>query len=273
MRKTFFLVAAIAGLAASGMIALMLSGEIGDAMVRAACSGEVFTDRCRNSVRANGHLWAARGNLERAQQWYAYAAERDDPVAMFHLAWTYEELGRSDIERIKTEEFKHLAQYHPEADVRSLPKIQELLAADPAYREKIAQAKRWYEISSAMNFAPSMNNLGQLYIETALGENDIRTSHRWHMEAALAGNPIGRINAAMDISERSKTPVDREKSFELLYWDPASTDTRDLLNPTYRRTRSKFLDSRGVDYSTFWRAKILEMSQDGKEVVLPPKST
>ncbi len=58
---------------------------------------------CLVRYRALGHVWSSYGLTSRAQHWYEQGAEAGDPIAMFHLAWTYQEAYRNELNSLAGE--------------------------------------------------------------------------------------------------------------------------------------------------------------------------
>lgn len=64
--------------------------------IRRDCPLSDPSEACLTRMRATGHVWSRRSDLEHAKYWYGCAAEHGNPVAMFHLAWIHEELALRD---------------------------------------------------------------------------------------------------------------------------------------------------------------------------------
>jgi TPR repeat protein len=141
-------------------------------------------------MRAVGHVWSRKGNLAKAELWYARAAEHGDAASMFHLAWIYEQAGQADylaaIRTISDQARTDALMEGPDAARKLLPQDNFIRAAD------------WYRKSDDNGFAPAMNKLGELYLACMGVRQDASAAHHWHLASARAGNPVAAINTALD---------------------------------------------------------------------------
>ncbi len=166
-------------------------------------------EACQTRMRAVGHLQSKRGNLERAKYWYGRAAEQGNPIAMFHLAWVHEELALGGGEIMPGQEA----------------------------RSNLELAMAWYQRSADRGFAPSMNNIGQMYQSGRAGRQDDDSAFGWHLVAAQAGNPVGRMNVALSYASGLGVARDPLEGARWTIWTPAADRAADLLEPTLARTR------------------------------------
>lgn len=167
--------------------------------LEADCPAPPFDDVCLNRMRAAGHIFSKNGELNKAKHWYSIAAENNDEVAMFNLAWVY----------------------------------QELAIASPD-NEGMEQAMEWYRKSAEKGFAPAMNNLGQLYLS---GTNqDAIEALKWHMVAAKAGNPAGTWNVMIAYRAGHGVAEDETEAKKWELWDPKNVNPKDIISPIIERT-------------------------------------
>ena len=209
-----------------GGLTLRVAGpSIAESLFHLNCGDDTDTsESCRNRIRAIGHLYADRKRMDDAYFWYALGAQRDDPKAMFHLAWLYEQRAHEEtLARIR-----HLA----EVAAGAARRIDEPLSNDNA-----EQAKRWYKTSAEMGFAPSMNNLGQIYFAGLGGRQDFRRSFEWSLAAAEAGNPVASLNVAHAYASGRGVDADPRKAAKWRAWTAPDTHLPDLDEPTLSRTR------------------------------------
>jgi len=158
---------------------------------------------CLARMRSAGHSWSRKPDLEKAAAWYARAAKAGDAQAMFHLAWTHEEMARDP------------------------------LRAKPNAKAAVA----WYRKSAEAGFPPSMNNLGVLVARGAEGRADHAAAFRWYLAAAQAGNPIGRMNVTFAYLSGRGVPHDPAEVSKWATWKTQSGVTDDLKDPVLPRTR------------------------------------
>jgi len=249
MRKIIILVVSIIILASSIYVALpwMLEKKI-----EMECVLSKPSEACVVRMRAMGHMWSRRDNLPRARIWYGRAAEHGDAAAMFHLAWVYEQMILYDFRKslwrwVKSED-SNLS--------REIESIEERLNVkySDSRESYIALAEYWYRLSADKGFAPSMNNLGQLYATSPLGRRDQEAAFRWHMAAAQAGNPVGAMNISVAYMYGDGVTPNVMEAKKWAMWTPTSGLAADLTEPTFERT--KFFGSVvPADARAFYRAK------------------
>jgi len=178
-------------------------------MVSRDCPPTDPNEACLTRMRAAGHVWSRSGDLTRAQYWYGRAAELGSAAAMFHLAWVHEELALGNGED----------------------------TAPAGAGSDLELAMAWYQRSADRGFAPSMNNLGQMYQNGRLGHQDHDAAFGWHLAAARAGNPVGRLNVAISILTGQGAAVDPFEAAQWITWMPNPERAADILEPTLGRTR------------------------------------
>jgi TPR repeat protein len=219
---------------------------------------------CLPRYRAAGHFWSKLGVMTRARHWYARGAEAHDPIAMFHLGWTHEQEGWSDVARAGRE-WKAASALHDfmlgvmaeftsaswtiggwrlwkqalqlyvklhawsEAELAALRTHFAKLA-----RIEFASAGEWYRRSAALEFAPAMNNLGLLYLDGRGVERDQEQAHRWILAAARAGNPVGAMNVVVLASGAGQKNPDEVGAWSTI--SPSKANAADLAEPTFERT-------------------------------------
>lgn len=214
------------------------------------CSEPQASASCQVRMRALGHLWSRRGNLDDAEKWYLRAAEAGDAASMFHLGWAYQQEAVADMRRGQTQgtaalaalanpealkklaqriEDQHKAGVHP--DIRALIGFPDSATAGIA--EHAVLAAVWYRMAAERGFAPAMNNLGELYRHGLIGE-DQAAARDWFVAAARAGNPLGYWNAWIAYSsgpERDPAELAKWSS-----WTAPPGIAADLAEPTFGRT-------------------------------------
>lgn len=206
LKKTLGVVAVLCVAAATVHLATPAVLEF---MTGRECEPSDASEACLTRMRETGHVLSRRGDLRRAQYWYGRAAEHGNPDAMFHLAWVHEELA-----------FRNGA-----------------ATAGFQAGSDLELARIWYERSARHGFAPSMNNLGQMF-QTGRGPyEDYDTAFGWHLAAARAGNPVGRLNVAISILTGKGAAVDPFEASKWTTWLPRAERADDLLEPTLGRTR------------------------------------
>ena len=193
------------------------------------CSGaSAASEACMDRMRAMGHVWSYKGDLARAQFWYAKSANAGDPKAMFHLAWVYEEMAHQDF----AAEIQRAAQSAGSGATESPTAIDMTAAEHP----NIAQAVDWYRKSAGKGFAPAMNNLGELYREGLGEQQNFAEAFRWHMLAAKAGNPVAAWNVSLAYSSGQGVAANIRSASEWSLWSAKAGPTADLDQPTLERT-------------------------------------
>ena len=188
--------------------------------INLTCRQSVVSASCQARMRAVGHLFAARGNLDQALLWYAGGAETGDRIAMFDAGWVERELAAAEIRR----------------------RFQQAQAGDgmlytPVHFGPHAEnSAEWYRRSADLDFAPAINNLGEMYRDELGVDEDPGKSFDYHMRAAKAGNPVARINLARDYREGIGTRIDLSEAKRWWRPDLSRTDPADLAEPTLART-------------------------------------
>lgn len=191
------------------------------------CSQPEPSDLCLARMRSMGHLWSQVDEMDKAKTWYRRAADHGDAVAMFHLAWVYQEFASKD----------HAAYLERLAALRS----QEFRdpAALAAARERPDEinselAEGWYRKSAEKGFAPAMNNLGQMLLNGP--HRNIDAAFEWHMDAAKAGNPVGSWNVPIAYMAGHGVVGDPVEALKWSTWTPRPDRREDLFEPTLQRT-------------------------------------
>ncbi|MCA9469628.1 MAG: sel1 repeat family protein [Nitrospira sp.] len=198
------------------------------------CSLEEPTDSCIVKIRSLGHLASEKGDSKEAQYWYQIGANQGDPLAMFHLAWVYEERIYPNF----FQNFKKLAKedkFNP-FFFRQLNKKK---------FSEIRAAEFWYTKSAKLGFAPSMNNLGALKLYFPVnpdipeedGVEKAEKAFSWIKESAKAGNPVGQMNLAYAYLTGEGLPQNLAEAEKWMTWIPSSSQNVDLEVPTLKRTR------------------------------------
>jgi hypothetical protein len=187
------------------------------------CTEPGPSETCLTRMRAMGHVWSRKGDMEKARFWYAQPAERGDPIAMFHLAWTYDQAIADDSD----------TEYDQVAALRGDPKP-DLPAAD---KVNLDLAKKWYEKSAGLGFAPALNNLGEIYRYGVGGRSDQPRGFQLLMKAARTGNPVARWNVSLSYMSGMGVKVDKAEAAEWRTWTRSAEIMPDLDEPTFSRTK------------------------------------
>jgi len=212
MIRAFIMVSvALIATAGAGLYA-MSSPTIMERFVEWAC--ETPTERCLVRMRALGHTWWRHENAERAEHWYRKSADGGDPPAMFHLAWKLERDGVAET---------------IQSAVRSR-------GATISRSEKIDEAATWYHRAATANFAPAMNNLGNLHEQGLLGRRDFQESFDLYTAAAKLGNPVAAFNLSRAYGLGLGTMRNSSEAEKLAEWSPVLFNWSDLAEPTLERT-------------------------------------
>jgi TPR repeat protein len=129
-------------------------------------------------------------DLNKAVDWYAQAAEKNEVDAQYSLAEIYldGELGEADAERGRYWLLKAAGQGKPEAEHRL-----GLLAASETPPDWV-EAADWFAKAAAQDYVDSQYNLGVLYAEGRGVEQNKIKAGQWFAKAATKGNP----DAALD---------------------------------------------------------------------------
>jgi uncharacterized protein len=189
VRRILIIAASLVVLLAAFIVADFQFPQITEAVLKTQCSMTAPDEGCRARMVSMGHIWALKGNLERAAVWYERATETGNPFAMFHLAWAYEQIGYRTFRltlRVPDDPDR-LAAFNdgPDESVQLLVKANFQTAAD------------WYRKAADKGFAPAMNNLAELYLSGMLGKRDLEEAFRLHLAGARAGNPIAAMNLVL----------------------------------------------------------------------------
>ncbi len=210
-------------------------------------------------MRAMGHIWSDRDDFETAALWYGRAARFGDEVAMFHLAWIYEEFQLKEFIQLREPigESPQAPCYTP----RSIPtddidammiELQEMAdeteSCEPVRSQSMPTGKDrqwryaelaeyWYRRSAAKGFAPSMNNLGQLYLSTTGPRQDFVAAFQWHSAAAKSGNPVGHWNVGVAHLAGHGVEQSQAEAEKWYTWFPDSNLQSQLASPILERTR------------------------------------
>lgn len=222
MWRMFKLVGAIVVAAVAFAAAVLLVPQITETVIRLTCSQDRPSKTCIVRMRAMGDVWALKGNLLRAQQWYAKAADHGDLVAAFDLGWAYEQTAAANLADLVKQSASGL-------EPTRLSKPDFNLAAT-AYRK-----------AAERGFAPAMNNLGQLYSNGVFGPAGpgsplLDEGFRWMLRAAEAGNPVAAMNVSLAYREGRGVARDAAKASHWATWTAEKTEPHDLSEPTLSRT-------------------------------------
>ncbi|WP_447970521.1 tetratricopeptide repeat protein [Nitrospira sp. M1] len=247
MLKKLFVIA-LSMVILGSVIYMMTVPLVLEKLIEWQCSEANPSQTCLSQMRAVGHIRSQRGDLNKAKFWYHRAADYGDSVAMFHLAWVHEEMASPSLENfIQDEKSGHYS--------------------NPSRIEVERHwefARLWYEKSSKMGFAPSMNNLGQLYLHLQLGGTDSeQMAYRWHLAAAEIGNSVAIMNVALAHLAGQGVVQDQNEAKRWLTWIPSGGITPDLVEPTFRRT--KFF---GSVISETTRSRIRTAAKNGMSLEL-----
>ena len=232
MRTALVIVACLLPAVVVGYIALP---HVSERLLEADCAEPVTDQSCAARLRNMGHVWSRQDELERAQTWYRRAAELGDAEAMFHLAWIHEERGLAVDGRELLELTRLVGSGQSLEHLAALGK--KLAALKAQAQANFRDAEAWYRKSAAQGFAPSMNNLGQLYEHGWGRPADLEAAHRWHLAAAEAGNPVGQLNVATALRFGKGVVADAAEAERWATWIPVAGLTADLAEPTLVRTR------------------------------------
>lgn len=200
------------------------------------------SDDCLKRMRAAGHMWSRLSNLSKAEHWYLRGSKAGDPIAMFHLAWVEEGFAREVIGAGMIEMAEQMAlapiasittgDFDP-ADPSSLFGEFAFL---PEYHAHIDQAESWYKKSAERGFAPSMNNLAQIYAMNPVRKPAYNTALKLYRKAAEAGNPIAHWNIGMTYSAGKGVQADHREAEKWWTWTPSDYDEAQFDWPTLERT-------------------------------------
>ncbi len=179
-------------------------------------------------MRAMGHVWSRKGDMEKARFWYAQSAERGDPIAMFHLAWTHDQAVLDDADT----RYLRMAAREEAIERGEAPPVRP--ASD---KINIDTAKKWYQKSADLGFAPALNNLGKLYMYGVVERPDQPRGFDLLMRAARKGNPVARWNVSMSYLSGMGVDMDLAEAAEWRTWTRSDAIKPDLDQPTFSRTK------------------------------------
>jgi hypothetical protein len=227
MRRILVVCVVVAVMSVAAVTVLLNVPQIMEKSIEWTCSLTHPTDSCLVRMRAMGHVWSRKGDLARAEFWYARAAEGGDAAAMFHLAWVYEKAGEAD---------RRAAMSAAADAARAGVPMQGPAAGDQMPQGNFFRAADWYRKAAEKGFAPAMNNLGELYLAGAGVPQDPAAAFYWHLAGARAGNPVAAINTAVDFGMGRGVGADlaEAEKWRRLTKKPAATDLDDL---TLERTK------------------------------------
>lgn len=192
LRRTLYCLAGI-GLLGGGLFTAM-PWLVEIKLIR-DCSEGPPSEECVTRMRAMGNIWSKRGDMDNAELWYRQAAGTGDPVAMFHLAWTYQETMRRNM---ADESFTAAELTEAGGPVEAALERGALFVPGGYEHETYnLLARLWYERSAKTGFAPAMNNLAQSYRKGTGGIVDRDEALRLYKASAAAGNPIGHLNVSL----------------------------------------------------------------------------
>jgi Sel1 repeat len=262
MKRLGKLFARATGAISIGVIALVVFTEIN---LSVTCYSP--TPSCLPRYRAAGHMWSKLRIPFLARIWYARGADAGDPIAMFHLGWTYQMSGWADVVA-STGIWRYSLPlppvFLPFASRAILRKAAEKLVTqladikmEPSWPDSVleslsywrlgpigapsshfTEAARWYELSAQQGFAPAMNNLGAMYVNAEGLPQDLDKALSLALEAAELGNPVGALNVVV-LANHPRTRDD-ELAQRFSTVAPETASPADLAEPTFERTELFF---------------------------------
>lgn len=219
MRKVALGIMLVLALAGAGLYAF-LSPAVLQWRVESACPQ--MTGDCPQRTRAHAHLYAYKGETERALYWYRKGAYAGDALSMFHYAWMIEQ--------------QALDQFQAGAFEQAALGKQVALSSD--LRAKLDEATAWYRKSADKGFAPAMNNLGQVLARGATGVRNAQSAAHFYRLGAQAGNPVAGFNLALAHLHGDGVAQSASEAEKWIEWSPARKyNESDLTRPTLERTR------------------------------------
>jgi hypothetical protein len=224
MRRFLTIAAVVIVLLVGAGGAMLMFPQISEVVLRLTCSMADPSRTCQERMLAMGHAWSLKGDLGRATLWYARAAQKHLPAALFHLAWAIEEGGYGDIK----EHVKQLAGGDTGFAASDNPAL-------PG-GDKFEAAAKLYRMAADAGFAPAANNLGDLYLSGVLGKGREDDAFRLHLAAAKAGNPVASFNLSLDYRIGRGTVADSAAAETYATIRPQQ-DSPDLGRLTLSRTR------------------------------------
>ena len=244
-----------------GFSTYMVMPIITEEMINQDCLQTGPTPECLSRMRAAGHIRSERGDLFQAKSWYLRAAEHGDPIAMFHLAWVYEELAQDDL--LNFHQSRGGSPIVEDSPFHSMESSQLVSAIEdstipPALKlaGNWTHAKTWYLKSANLGFSPSMNNLARMYSLGLGGTKDTNRAYYWYADSTNAGNPVSAINISLVPREAGRSV---RTGWRTETWIPKSGLGPDISKPTLARTRGL-----NFDLPESARSRIREAAKNGK---------
>jgi TPR repeat protein len=225
MRRFLIVLGIVIAVIAGGAGAVLVFPQITELAIRLTCSMTDPNKSCQQRMLAMGHVWSLKGDLDRATIWYARAAQKHMPAALFHLAWAIEEGGYADVKQRVRQLAGENAGFAGSGDNPLLPG-----------GDKFAAAAKLYRMAADEGFAPAANNLGDLYLSGVLGKDREEDAFRLHLAAAKAGNPVASLNVSLDYRVGRGTVADPVAADKYATLRP-QPDSPDLGKFTLSRTR------------------------------------
>lgn len=168
--------------------AVLMFPQITEVAIRLTCSMTDPSRTCQERMLAMGHVWSLKGDRDRATLWYARAAQKQLPAALFHLAWAVEQGGYRQLQDFIRQAGDTNNGFGSEID----------LGGPRGGRDNFEAAEKLYRMSADEGFAPAMNNLADLYLSGVAGEGRAEEAFKLHAAAAKAGNPVASLNVSLD---------------------------------------------------------------------------
>lgn len=229
MRKVLIILVAVVGLGLGGYRGFPWALDL---LLEMRCP-DASADACAARVRAMGHIWVERDNLDRAGRWYLKGARAGDVQAMFHLGWVYQQVALSaQRQQVRWALAEQAGLAADDPQVPRTPKA-DLATEKRRYAEA---ALAWYRRSAESGFSAAMNNLGLMYSLGLHAAQDHEEAFRWYLASARAGNPIGSMNLMLTYLFGRGTQRDPQEAEKWASWRPQNGLTDDLKSPTLVRT-------------------------------------
>jgi hypothetical protein len=226
MRRFFIIAGVLVGLVVAGGGALLMFPQVTETVIKLTCSMTDPSENCQQRMLAMGHVWSRKGRLDRATIWYARAAQKHYPPALFHLAWVIEEGGYGDVKDAVVKLAADNNGFGGAADFDN----------GRAGHDKFEAAAKLYRMAADDGFAPAANNLGDMYLSGAFGQGHEDDAFKWHLAAAKAGNPVASLNVSLDYQIGRGTAADRAAAETYATIRPQS-GSPDVGSLTLARTR------------------------------------
>lgn len=219
MRRILIITVTLLAIAGGGLFALLSPTAL---EWRLGYTCPKITEDCALRARALAHLFAYKGETERAIHWYRQAAEAGDPMSMFHLGWMIEQQA---VETYHVQAWESAARGET-SQFRS------------TLRPQFEQAAAWYRRAADKGFAPAMNNLAQLYARGVMGSRNPQMAAHYYRMAAQAGNPVAGFNLSLAHLAGDGVAQNPSEALKLMEWSPGRKyNQADLQRPTLERTR------------------------------------